>query len=211
MGPSHGSPTHPGRDFPFSQLRVPDLEEGLPVVLDPNTGEWVNPLFVGRGMGGAGRRGFGAPSPKYATTDNVNKPTAVKSGPPGCLEINSMGFGKGRLEFEVAPPIKRTDFHGRNRELFQFGVVRKWCNPVELRCFQLDLSALQLLTIRRLQSKLVREALEHRYLPEGDEDPAWLSPEADYRSSTMRQYGTFGPADEDGDTNGDNGVKVHQH
>ncbi|KAH6842390.1 hypothetical protein B0I37DRAFT_381811 [Chaetomium sp. MPI-CAGE-AT-0009] len=189
MDHSHGYPSSPDRDVPLSRLRVPDLEEGLPVVLDPNTGEWVNPLFVGRGMGRAGRRGVNAQSSDSAIAgDNINKPTPASPSPPGCLEISSMGFGKGRLEVEARPPIKLTDFHGRNRELFQFGVVRKWCNPIELRCFQIDLSALQLLTIRRLQSKLVREALEHRYLPEGDEDPAWLGAEADYRSSTMRQY-----------------------
>ena len=176
----------------MSRLRLPDLEEGPPLVLDPNTGEWVNPLFVGRGMGGAGRRGFNAQSSKPVTSgDDVNKPTTGNPGPPGCLEIYSIGLGKRRLEFEVPPPGKHTDFHGRNRELFQFKVVEKWPNPVESRAFRVDLSALQTLTIRRLQSKLVREALEHRYRPEADQDPAWLGPDVDYLSSTMRQYGMF--------------------
>ncbi|KAK4033535.1 hypothetical protein C8A01DRAFT_40014 [Parachaetomium inaequale] len=47
---------------------------------------------------------------------------------------------------------------------------------------------MQLLTVKRLQSDLVREALQHRYLSEGEPDPTWLGPEADYSSSTMRQY-----------------------
>jgi hypothetical protein len=101
------------------------------------------------------------------------------------------GYGPGRFELEGTPPIERTDFHGRNRELFQSEVVQKWYNPVAIRSLHVNLSAMQLLTVKRLQSDLVREALQHRYLPEGEPDPAWLGPEADYTSSTMRQYGMF--------------------
>ena len=64
MGPDHGYPASPGWELPISRLRLRDLEEGPPLVLDLNTGKWVNPLFVGRGMGGAGRRGFNSQSSK---------------------------------------------------------------------------------------------------------------------------------------------------
>jgi hypothetical protein len=150
-------------------------------------------------MGAAGRRGFNAQSYKLATAgDDGNKPTPANSGPPGCLELYSIGLGKRRFEFEAPLPAKYTDFHRRNRELFQFNVVEKWCNPAKVRAFRVDLSALQTLTIRRLQNKLVREALEHRYRPEADQDPAWLGADADYQNSTMRQYGMFwADADDD--------------
>ena len=149
------------------------------------------------GIGRCPRRNSGR-QPK--SSDQINEPTPANSGPPGCLDIYSIGLGKRRLEFEAPPPAKHTDFHGRNRELFQFKVVEKWPNPVESRAFRVDLSALQTLTIRRLQSKLVREPLEHHYLPEAEQDPAWLRPDADYQSSTMRQYGMVW-ADNDDDLN----------